>query len=380
MSYISEEMTVLGMGKIRVVKTGWFQKNNLLRLLLVASLLVGWSNVGHSSSVPVVVEQVTMQPIYRSVQVTGTVTSPQVALLSLDTSGRVVSVYADEGKQVSSGDILLELDEELAELQWQSARAKSEQVRVALRDAQRRLREARILISQKSVAETAVRDLESEVAEDQALLEQAIAESRFRQALLARHTLRAPFAGVVSKKLTEQGEWVEPGDGAFELVATDNLRLDFPVAEDYLTRITANTEVTFQLNADPGQVYQGRVGTLVPITDPGARTFLLRVLVDEDNSTIIPGMSVQARLQVPTGRTGLVVPRDAILRYPDGRVVVWTIEKNSENYIVNENLVRIGETFDGHVEIREGLTPGIQVVVEGNESLRSGQPVFIASP
>ena len=70
-------------------------------------------------------------------------------------------------------DVLLELDPELAELQWQATRASAEQARLALRDARRRLQEARALAPQQSIAETAVRDLEAEVAEDEALLSEA---------------------------------------------------------------------------------------------------------------------------------------------------------------------------------------------------------------
>jgi len=328
-----------------------------------------------AQAVPVEVVAVGQTPILREVRLTGTVTSERNARLSVATGGLVDKINVDEGTHVAPDDVLLELDPELAELQWQATRASAEQARLALGDARRRLREARALAPQQSIAETAVRDLEAEVAEDEALLSEAQARAGYQRALLERHTLRAPFAGVISGKLTELGQWVEPGQAVLDLVAMDALRLDFAVAEDYLPRITPDAAVSFRLSAAPEQVYRGHVATIVPVTDPGARTFLLRVHADESVAGLLPGMSVEATLRLQTGSEGITVPRDATLRYPDGRVIVWTIVPGEDGPRVQENLVRTGLAFDGLVEIREGLTAGDRVVVRGNEALQGGQRV-----
>ncbi len=217
------------------------------------------------------------------------------------------------------------------------------------------------------------------MAQDGAALQQAQAEAGYQRALLKRHTLKAPFTGVISSKLTEQGEWVQPGESVYTLVATQNLRIDFAVAEDYLAQIAVDTAVSYTLNADPEQLRQGRVGTIVPVTDPNGRTFLLRVPVENSATIITPGMSVQASMRVPTGREGVVVPRDATLRYPDGRVSVWTVDVDADNPVVTEHQVRTGLAFDGLIEIREGLQPGATIVVQGNEALQSGQRVSMRS-
>nr|WP_241262896.1 efflux RND transporter periplasmic adaptor subunit [Parahaliea mediterranea] len=327
--------------------------------------------------VPVTVVEARRMPIFRQVPLTGTVTSLRNARLSPATSGLVQALNVDAGSRVVAGDVLLALDAELAALQLESAQARAEQLRNALQDARRRLSEARELIPQRSIAETAVRDLEAEVAEDEAALRQAQAEAGYQGALLERHKLRAPFDGVVSARLTDLGEWVAPGQAVLELVATDTVRLDFPVAEDFLPAIERGGEVRYSLNASPGETHTGTVATVVPVTDPGARTFLLRVEPGAGAPLLKPGMSVRATLALPADREGLVVPRDATLRYPDGRTVVWTVHSRDGELRVVENLVEPGLQFDGMVEIRAGLEPGTRVVVEGNESLQAGQAVRI---
>jgi len=341
--------------------------------VLVAAALLTLAAACRADGVPVTVTEAREMPIRQEVRVTGTVTSKQSARLSVATGGLVQAIRVEEGSAVSAGAPLLELDPELAQLQWEAARAGAEQARLALADARRRLREAQTLAPQRSIAETAVRDLEAEAAEDEAFLVRAEAQAGYQHALLERHTLCAPFDGVISAKLTEVGQWVEPGQAVLDLVATSDLRLDFAVAEDYLPRLGPDTEVEFRLGADPGQRYRGVVATVVPVADPGARTFLLRVHCEQCPPTLAPGMSVVATLRLHTARAGVVVPRDATLRYPDGRVVVWSVAPGENGPVASEHLVRTGLAFDGLVEIVDGLAAGQQVVVRGNEALQSGQ-------
>jgi RND family efflux transporter MFP subunit len=332
-----------------------------------------------SRQVPVAVATAAEQTVRHSLKLSGTVTAERAAQLSVATSGLVTSLAVDAGDRVTAGDLLLELDDELARYQWQSAQADVKRARQALSDAQRRLDEARRLAPQQSIAETAVRDLESEVVEDDAELQRSLAEAGFRKGVLDRHRLVAPFAGVISSRYSDVGEWVSPGEAVLDLVSTDALRLDFQVSEDYLGRVGARADVEFTLAGDPSQRFPGRILAVVPVTDPTARTFLLRVAADRPVAGMLPGMSVNAELKLDAGRTSVVVPRDSVLRYADGRTVVWVVEPDDGLYLARERLVQTGLSFDGLVEIYSGVSAGERVVIQGNEALRAGQIVTIRS-
>jgi multidrug efflux pump subunit AcrA (membrane-fusion protein) len=88
-------------------------------------------------------------------------------------------------------------------------------------------------------------------------------------------------------------------------------------------------------------------------------------------------MSVRGKLDIDTGRNGIAVSRDAILRFPDGRVTVWVIDASGDIPVVREQPVSTGSTFAGLVEITGGLADGELVVVRGNELLQEGQAVSI---
>lgn len=330
---------------------------------------------------PVRVEPVSDRAIDRQINVTGTVTSPRTAVLSTAVAGLVAELLVDEGYRVATGDALLKLDAELAELALERALAEQRQRETALDDAKRRFTEAEKVGAQRAIARTQVESLRAEVASEEAALVAAQAAAREQRAIVARHTLKAPFAGVISERYAELGEWVSPGDGLLELVETDNLRFDFRVGQEHFASLSLQTPVEIALDALPNSSVPGHIDTIVPVKNPGARTFLVRVLADtgaaDGSPSITPGMSVRGKLNIDTGRSGVVVPRDAILRFPDGRVTVWVIDAGGDVPVVRERLVRTGLEFDGVVEVTSGLAAGDRVVVRGNETLQEGQTVSI---
>ena len=352
--------------------------HNLSSLLPALLVLLPFSGFAQPPAAPVTAVEVRETAINESIRLTGSVTAARASNLSPATSGLITAVNVDAGSRVTSGDVLLELDPELARWQAQSARAAVRAARVALDDARRRLEEAQALAPQQSIAATLVRDLAAEVAEDEAALERAKAEVGLRNAILERHSLRAPYDGVVAAKRSDVGEWIVPGDSVLELVATADLRIDFAVAERYLQRIAPGTPVSFSTATNESGT--GSVTTAVPVSDPGARTFLLRVEPPADGPELSPGMSVNGQMLLDAGRRAPVVPRDAIIRHPDGRVIVWVIEDSGDGAIVSERIVRPGLAFDGRVEITSGIEPGTRVVIKGNEALQVGQRVTVKRP
>ncbi|WP_462322745.1 efflux RND transporter periplasmic adaptor subunit [Halochromatium sp.] len=328
---------------------------------------------------PVAVTESREQPIIREEGVTGTLTSLHAANLSTQVAGLVTTLSVDAGDRVEPGDLLVELDAELAEHGLAAANAEAERAGAELAEARRLLREGQRLVKDNSIAES---ELEARAAAAEiAAAEQAIAAAELlhQQARVARHRIEAPFAGVISRRHADLGEWVSPGTTVMELVATEDLRFDFRVPQELYPLVAADTRVELRLTALPDTAFAGEIQAIVPVNDPTARTFLLRVL-PADGAThpaMTPGMSVQGTLYLDSGRTNVTVPRDALLRHPDGRVSLWVLERSGEATQVQERQVTLGLMFGDRVEIRDGLAAGVPVVVEGNEALEPGQAVRV---
>jgi RND family efflux transporter MFP subunit len=342
----------------------------------VVMALFAWSVTALADAVPVVIDVSSEQSVVERLPISGTVYAPRVARLSPEVAGQVSAVLVDAGDRVAAGATLLRLDSALADLDREAAQASAAQAREELADARRRLRDAERLVKSRVVAETDVEGLRSEVRADQANLNLRLAEQRREEERLRQHALVAPFAGVISRKSAESGEWVTPGDEVLELVADADLRIDFPVPQAYFPRVNRGTPVDIRLDALPGRDIEATVTQVIPVSDPEARTFLVRVDLDRAELPLTPGMSASGVLKLGGGK-GIVVSRDALLRHPDGRVTVWMIDGDGDAHRVTERRVETGPSFDGRVVIRQGLPPGARVVVEGNEALRQGQQVKI---
>jgi len=358
-----------------------FFKNPLPGLALAIAMLVCLppAQAAKPTHPKVVISQVEQGTITDEIKLSGTVSSPRVTRLSAEVSGLVNQVYVDAGSLVKSGDTLLSLDTELENLSLKAAKATALRATEELADAKRRFEDGKRLAKKKTMSANELKSLEAGVNIARATLQRYAAEKQLQQARLERHQLVAPFAGVISHKFVETGEWIKPGDTVMELVANENLRIDFQVPQQEFPRINSTSEIQIKLDALPDKVFNGIVQTVVPYSDSDARTFLLRVSLSDSSPAILPGMSASGLLRLKSGSQGLMVSRDAVLRYPDGRITVWVVEKHGDNMSVSERRIKTGSSFNNTVSILDGLKAGDQVVVEGNESLKDGQTITVIS-
>jgi len=347
-------------------------------LLTITSMLTISGALGAQQELtPVVVTSARQTPLFKEVFLTGSVVAPRIAQLSTEVSGIVNVINFDIGKQVEIGEELLQLNLELASISLAASVAESEQAMKELEDARRRLEVARSLKMSSSVSANEIDSLDAEVAIDRAGVDRYLAEQRMQAAHLRRHTLYAPFTGTISRKLVELGEWVQPGEAVAELVATTELRIDFQVPQAYYPGLTGNPVIEVTLDAFPGRNLPSRIESVVPVADPVSRTFPVRVQLADPDLPLIQGMSASAVLKLDSGARGIVVPRDAVVRHADGRVMVWVVGKEGEPATVSERRVKVGPGFNGEIPIMQGLDANELVVVRGNEALRDGQAVSI---
>lgn len=355
-----------------VREAGMRRRAWVLSVGLVSMLMMPFA--GASDAPKVRVSAVETAEIIRETVVNGTVTALRRSSLSAELSGQVEDVRVEAGDRVDEGDLLVRLDDELERLTLDSARASTSEARAALENAQRRLEEARSVGEGRNIAATEVSNRESEKAQAEARLARLEAEERRQEARLARHRIRAPFSGIISDRASDPGEWVDPGDTLLTLVDTDNLYLDFQVPQSYFGQESDAELILTSGREDRAVPIHSRVGVI----DPQLRTFMLRARPDEPGD-LSPGMTVTGKLRFPTGEQGIAVPRDALNRYPEGRVTVWVLgEESDDGYAIREERVSIAARYEDEVIVSEGLSEGERVIVRGNETLESDMTVRLS--
>ncbi len=356
-----------------------FPLKNLIKRLLISALLAGVMAlpIFAQEPAPVTVAQPEVRPAVEQIELTGSFTARRSARLSPRLSGLVESIGVDAGDPVESGDVVVRLDDSLARLQLAQAEASVAQARASFDEAVRLRDEALRLGEDSFFPDTEIQARKSAVQVAKAALDVAGAERDTMAERLERHSIVAPFDGVIARRLTEAGEWVETGTAVAELVAVDDLWLDVQAPQRLWPRLRQDTDVEIIVDALDGRALTGAVAARVPVSDPAARTFLLRLILPEADPDITPGMSARTVIRLRTDADALLVPRDALIRYPDGTITLYTIDESTSPPVARQRQVTVGRVDGDRAVIESGLSPDQAVVVRGNEVLTEGQPVRI---
>lgn len=316
--------------------------------------------------------------VVRTISLTGTVTARRQARLSSRATGLVMEMRVEEGHFVKKGDVLMTLDTDLAKISLDEIRAEIDRSRIQLKEAKRQEEEVRDLVKSGSFPKSEAETRKSAVLVSEANLQQLLIREREQVEMIARHRLIAPFSGVISRKLAEEGEWVPTGTPVLQLVETEKPRFDIQVPQEFLTRVSDAEKVVVRLDSHPEIPLATRIATMVPVKDEVSRTFLTRLEFDDQRLLAAPGMSGTAEIsfRLRDGES-VQIPRDAVVRYPDGKIKVWVVSKNGEQTMVQSREIRTGGSLGELTEVLSGLEGGEQVVLKGNESLREDQAVTL---
>ncbi len=303
----------------------------------------------------------------------GTVRAAARAELAAGADGAVLSVAVAEGDAVTRGQALVRIDPRLARAQLQAARAATEAVETnrqqAARDAER-FNMAGSRIASELEIERAASTAQALAAQEQ----QSSAEVARARATLSRHTVVAPFDGVVAARLVDPGDWVAPGTPAIELVADSALEVFVRVEPELLTDVQVGQEATLLRG---GQEVAARVEGVVRALDPATRTAQLRLLATEEPPPwLLAGAAVDVVFDLRHEGEGVLVPRDALVEgIAQTRVVLLddTTARPIEVDVLERGVTEARVRPQGDAE----LAAGTRVVTRGNERLRPGQTVQV---
>jgi RND family efflux transporter MFP subunit len=318
----------------------------------------------------------------RELRLSGTLTPEHRAGLSPRVDGLVAAVLVDAGDKVKAGDSVLELDATLAEAGRLRTDAEAAQARALRDEARRRVEEARQLVPQNTLPKTELEARVAALAQAEAALAAAQASAREQAELVRRHVLQAPFDGVITGRHSEVGEWVSRGTAVLDLVSLDAVRLDVQAPQESFAALRADTPVQLIPDTQQDRVLEARIVARVPVGGgAGARTFLVRVVALKADAALFPGTSATALFRLSdAGTVAVWIPRDALLRHPDGGYSVFVTEPGSQGTVVRRRPLRVGRDRDDEVEILDGVRANESVIVRGKEALRDGEAVRLVKP
>ena len=318
----------------------------------------GGRAAGGMPSMPVEVAAAIRDTVVDAVQATGQIEAVQSIELRPEVQGRITDILVREGQEVAAGTALFKVDD--AELKAQAAQAEADR-----RMARQALERTKALIAQNA---SSTSDLEQAQAKSQS----ADANYDLLKTRLDRTVVRAPFAGVVGRRLVSIGTFVSNQTPLTSLQSVNPQHASFQVPERYAERLRRGQLVSFQVAALPGKNFSGEVVFVDPVVELPGRTILIKARVPNPEHQLQAGMFLEARLATDIRPNAVVIPEDAILPL-QGSTYVWVVKEGK----ADRREVSLGVRTAGWAEIMGGgIVPGDSVVVGGAERLFPGAGVM----
>jgi HlyD family secretion protein len=223
-------------------------------------------------------------------------------------------------------------------------------------------------------SEASLSQARASLAQSQAGVAQARANVRAARQRVDDGVVTAPIDGVISKRAAEPGQMASPGATALTLVALDSVFFEAQVPETDLAAVRLGLPVDVSLDAYRGRTFAGRIAKLYPAGSTSSRSFVVRVAIPNESGALRPGMFARGRI-VQERRSGVVVPKDAIVRTDSGPVV-FVVEGNR----AMRRAIEPGLSTAEVLEVKKGVGVGDRIVVTGQTGLRDGMPIQIIEP
>jgi RND family efflux transporter MFP subunit len=320
----------------------------------------------------------------------GYVVARRKAVVSSKIQGRLAELRVEEGSVVRAGEVIARLESIDFEAAVRRAEAAVQRAEADLAEYRRQLRLAEDLAKEKVVSSDERDAAASRVRIAEAALAQAEADLAYNRAQLENTEIRAPFSGVVVKKMAEVGESVAPippgvnistSSGAIVALADlATLEVEADVAEANVAKVKNGQPAEVTVEAIPDRRYKAVLRQVIPTADRTKATVMVKVTILDKDEDLKPEMSakvtfleLERKVAAPAAAAPVVlVPRESVVTR-DGKPTVFLVREGR----ARARGVRLGTERKGGVIVEEGLDGGETLVLRPKEDLRDGSPVKV---
>ena len=292
-----------------------------------------------------------------------------------EVSGAVLQTLVDVGAPVRQGQDLARLDDSGIRDMYISARSGVTTAENSAQIAEREVQRAEALSKAGAIADRQRDQARNQLTAAQAMLADARARLANAQKQLEKTVIKAPFAGVVSARSVNAGDFVSPGSAAFTIVNPSTMRLEASVSAEDLAAIRLGAPVEFTVNGYGNRRFTGRISSINPVADPSTRQVRVIATIPNTGGTLVGGLFAEGRV-ASEARTSAVVPAGAVdergVRPAVMRVKAGKVEKVEVTLGIRDQTTEV-------VEVRSGIMPGDTVLVGAARGLSAGTKVKVGA-
>ncbi len=295
------------------------------------------------------------------------------------TSGYLKRWQVDIGAAVERGQLLAEIDAPEIDQQLHQAEADMATAQANRNIANLTAERWRGLRDSGTVSRQEADEKISLAASGDAQLQSAQANLQRLRELSSFKRIVAPFAGVVTARNADVGQLISAGNSSgpelFRIADLQRLRVYVHVPQSYASLLQPDQLASVRFPDRPGISYPARLASTSRALDPGSRTMLAQLIIDNSRRELLPGAYAEVDFKLPAATAGhrFKVPANALLFRADG-VQVATVDAQQR---VVMKPVTIGRDYGSEVEVVDGLQAGDEVILSPQDSLTDHSAVRV---
>ncbi len=315
--------------------------------------------------------------IKSAIRVTGRVLNDKTVTMTALVNGQIEGMLVKKGDSVKADQVLAYFDEREADAKLAKTKAVLAREEQAVEESRAKYDRLKNVKSSGGSSQQNIDDAEAELKA--ALTRRRVARADLNVATIQREKIqvRAPFAGVITEKTTEKGQWLEAGTKLFTLVGLEGREIDVKVDAGDSGSIKIGQVVDLSCDAYPGLVWQEKIHWIAPSiiqdeSNAAVNTFSVRISLSSQAPKLLLGQQVDAHIVLALKPDVLRLPYSAVQGELNNNHV-FVIQDN----VVKSKNIKTGLEDDRYIEIIEGLAEGDQVIVTEGKPLVEGQTVQI---
>jgi RND family efflux transporter MFP subunit len=231
------------------------------------------------------------------------------------------------------------------------------------------------LLKQNYISQNSYDTTQNSVELAQAAVDSARAQLELARIALADTAIRAPMAGVVSKRYVQAGDKVAPDSPVFGIVDLREMTLEAAVPASDIPRVKVGQEVRFKVDGFDRRAFAGKVTRINPTTEPGSRAMLVYASVANPDGLLRGGMFAKGGIITEKSAPNPLLPLAALHR-EGGRDVVYLVDAGK--VLARPVALGLSNEDEGLVEVTQGLAPGAVVITAQLERVKPGSKVKVA--
>lgn len=282
----------------------------------------------------------------------GRIEAVNQATVSAQTSGRIAALPFDVNDYVEAGDVVMRFTDTEQKAALSRAEASFQEASARLAEATQQFDRFSRMIENNSVSKQQFDQSRANRDAAQARLNAARSSVETAQEQLEYTVVRAPYAGIVSKRHVELGELVSPGQPLISGLSLQSLRVNVDVPQSMF--VSVRTIGKAFVYVDDERIAAESL-TFFPVADAAANTFRVRVNLPDGAATLYPGMFVKVGFVVGESQR-LLIPAGAVMRRSELSGVYVT---QGDEVVLRQ--VRLGRKYGSSIEVLAGLSEGEMV-------------------